>query len=189
VRSIKDLIALGRSRPGELSYASAGVAGTGHLAAELFSRHGGIRMLHVPYKGNAQAVVDVIGGQVTMMFDQVSTSAPHVKAGKLRALAVTSLKRSPLFPDVPTMDASGMRGYEDITFNGLVAAAGTPREVLARLNSEVARAVRAPELHKRYLELGVELTASPTPEDFTAYIKAEFDRKSKLVKEAGIKIE
>jgi tripartite-type tricarboxylate transporter receptor subunit TctC len=189
VRSIKELVALAKARPGELSYATAGVGGTGHMAAELFSRQVGIKMLHVPYKGNAQAIVDVIGGQVMMMFDQVSTSVSHVKAGKLRGLAVTSLKRSPLFPDLPTIDESGVRGFEDITFNGLVAPAGTPREVLARLNSEVAKAVRAPELHKRYLDMGIELTASASPDEFMAYIKAEFDKKAKLAREAGIRIE
>ena len=115
------------------------------MAAELFNRHVGLKMLHVPYKGNAQAIVDVISGQVTMMFDQVSTSAPHIRAGKLRGLAVTSLKRSPLLPDLPTIDESGMRGFEDITFNGLVAPAGTPREILVRLNADVAKAVATPE--------------------------------------------
>ena len=184
-----DLVALAKARPGELAYASAGVGGTGHLAAELFSRHVGIKMLHVPYKGNSQAIVDVIGGQVTMMFDQVSTSAPHIKAGKLRGLAVTSLTRSPLFPDLQTIDESGMRGFEDITFNGLVAPAGTPREILARLNAEVAKAVRAPDLHKRYLERGIELAASGSPDEFTAYIKAEFVKKAKLARDAGIKME
>lgn len=189
VKSVRELVALAKSRPGELSYASAGTGGTGHMAAELFSRQAGIRMLHVPYKGNAQAIVDVISGQVTMMFDQVSTSAPHVRAGKLRALAVTSLKRSPLFPDLPTLDESGLRGFEDITFNGLVAPAGTPREILVRLNAEVAKAVAAPELRRRFLDLGVELTASASPEVFMAYIQAEFVKKAKLAREAGIRIE
>lgn len=189
VKSVKALIALAKSRPGELSYASAGTGGTGHMAAELFSRQAGIRMLHVPYKGNAQAIVDVISGQVTMMFDQVSTSASHVRAGKLRGLAVTSLKRSPLFPELPTIDESGMQGFEDITFNGLVAPAGTPREILVRLNAEVAKAVAAPELRRRFLDLGVELTASASPEAFMAYIQAEFVKKAKLAREAGIRIE
>ena len=159
------------------------------MAAELFNRHVGVKMLHVPYKGNAQAIIDVIGGQVTMMFDQVSTSAPHIKAGKLRGLAVTSRKRSPLLPRLPTIDESGVPGFEDITFNGLVAPAGTPREVLARVHAEVAKAVRIPELRNRYLEMGVELAASASPEDFTAYIKAEFDKKARLAREAGIKME
>jgi tripartite-type tricarboxylate transporter receptor subunit TctC len=189
VRTVKELVALAKARPGELSYASAGTGGTGHMAAELFNRHVGVKMLHVPYKGNAQAIIDVISGQVTMMFDQVSTSAPHIKAGKLRGLAVTSRKRSPLFPQLPTIDESGAPGFEDITFNGLVAPAGTPREALIRIQTEVAKAVRIPELRNRYLEMGVELAASASPADFTSYIKAEFDKKAKLAREAGIKVE
>jgi tripartite-type tricarboxylate transporter receptor subunit TctC len=189
VRSLIQLVALAKARPGEMSYASAGVGGTGHMAAELFNRHVGVKMLHVPYKGNAQAIVDVISGQVTMMFDQVSTSASHVRAGKLRGLAVTSLKRSPLFPDLPTIDESGVRGFEDITFNGLVAPAGTPREALARLNAAVAKAVAAPEPRGRFLQIGVELVASASPDAFMQYINAEFVKKAKLAREAGIKIE
>ena len=189
VRTIGDLVALAKKRPGELSYASAGVAGTGHMAAELFSRHVGIRMLHVPYKGNAQAIIDVISGQVTMMFDQVSTSGPHIRAGKLRPLAVTSLRRSPLFAEVPTMDESGAKGFEDITINGLVAPAGTPQAILERLNAAVGKAVADPAVHKRYLDIGVELTASASPEEFMRMIKAEFDKKAKLAREAGIRID
>jgi tripartite-type tricarboxylate transporter receptor subunit TctC len=146
-------------------------------------------MLHVPYKGNSQALVDVISGQVSMMFDQVSTSAPQIKAGKLRALAVTSLKRSPLLPDVPTVDESGVPGYEDITFNGLMAPAGTPREALVRLHQAVAKAVSSPDLYHRFIERGVELKASASPEAFTAYVKAEFEKKGRLAREAGIKPE
>jgi len=189
VRSVKQLVALARARPGELSYASAGVGGTGHMAAELFNRHVGLKMLHVPYKGNAQAIVDVISGQVTMMFDQVSTSASHIRAGKLRGLAVTSLTRSSLFPGVPTIDEAGVKGYEAITFNGLLAPAGTPREVLARLNSEVAKAVAFPALRQRFIEFGVELTASASPEAFMKYIQAEFVKKAKLAQDAGIKLD
>jgi len=187
VRSVKDLVALAKARPGELSYASAGIGGTGHMAAELFNSHAKLKMLHVPYKGNAQAVVDVMSGQVMMMFDQVSTSLGHVQAGKLRALAVTSRKRSPLFPGLPTIDESGVPGYEDITFNGLMARVGTPNAILARLNAEVAKAVRVQVLHDRFLERGVELTSSPSPESFTAYVKAEFYKKAKLARQAGIK--
>jgi tripartite-type tricarboxylate transporter receptor subunit TctC len=187
VRSVKELVALAKARPGEISYASAGIGGTGHMAAELFNGYAGIRMLHVPYKGNAQAIVDVMSGQVMMMFDQVSTSLGHVQAGKLRALAVTSRKRSPLFPGLPTIDESGVPGYEDITFNGLMARAGTPQAVLDRLNAEVGKAVRVQTLHDRFLERGVELTASPSPESFTAYVEAEFHKKAKLARQAGIK--
>ncbi len=188
-QSVKELIALARSQPGKISYASSGNGSTGHMAAELFNRQAGVTMLHVPYKGNSQALIDVIGGQVTMMFDQVSTSAPQIKAGRVRALAVTSLKRSPLLLEVPTVDESGVPGYEDITFNGLVAPAATPREILARLNRAVADAVRAPDLYNRFLERGVELKASASPEEFTEHVRAEFEKKSRLVREAGIKPE
>lgn len=189
VRSIKELVALAKTRPNELTYASAGTGGTGHMAGELFNRHVGVKMLHVPYKGNAQAIIDVISGNVAMMFDQVSTSVPHIKAGKLRGLAVTSKSRSPLLPDLPTIDQSGVPGFEDITFNGLVAPAGTPRQILTRLHAEISKAVRTPSLRDRFLELGVELTSSESPENFQAYIKAEFDKKARLAREAGIKLE
>jgi tripartite-type tricarboxylate transporter receptor subunit TctC len=189
VHSVRELIALAKSQPGKISYASSGNGSTGHMAAELFSRQAGIRMLHVPYKGNSQALIDVIGGQVAMMFDQVSTSAPQIRAGKVRPLAVTSLKRSPLLPDVPTVDESGLAGYEDITFNGLVAPAGTQREILARLNRAVASAVSEPDLYKRFIERGIELKASASPEEFTGYVKAEFEKKKRLAREAGIRAE
>jgi tripartite-type tricarboxylate transporter receptor subunit TctC len=187
--SVRELIALAKADPGKITYGSSGNGGTGHMAAELFSRQAGIRMLHVPYKGNSQAIVDVIGGQIAMMFDQVSTSAPQIKAGKVRALAVTSLKRAPLLPDVPTMDESGLAGFEDITFNGLVAPAGTPHDVLVRLNRAVAGAVSEPELYKRFIERGIELKASASPEEFGAYIRAEAEKKKRLAQEAGIKPE
>ena len=138
--------------------------GTGHMATELFSRQVGVKMLHVPSKGNAQAIIDVIGGQVMLMFDQVSTSDPYIKSGKLRPLAVSSLKRSPLFPNLPTIDEAGVPGFEDITFNGLVAPAGTPRELLVRVNQEVAKVVSIPALRNRFIERGVELKASASPE-------------------------
>jgi tripartite-type tricarboxylate transporter receptor subunit TctC len=155
----------------------------------MFMRRAGIRMLHVPYKGNAQSLVDVMGGQVAMMFDQVSTSAAHIKAGKLRALGVTTLTRSPLFPDLPTLDESGLAGFEDVTWNGYVAPAGTPREVLARLHAEIARAVNQPEFRQRYLERGIETRASASPQEFSAYIKSEAEAFAALAREAGIKAE
>ena len=189
VRTVKDLVALGKARPGPLAYGTSGAGSTGHIAAELLSLQSGIKMLHVPYKGNAATIVDVIAGNVQLMFDQVSTSKSYVDSGRLRALGVTSLKRSPLYPDVPTIDESGLKGYEEITFNGLLAPAGTPREALIRVQSEVARIVRLPDLRKRYLERGIELTASASPEEFTAYVKAEFEKKAKLAREAGIRIE
>jgi tripartite-type tricarboxylate transporter receptor subunit TctC len=131
--------------------------------------------------------VDIIAGQVMMMYDQVSTSHPHVKAGKLKALAVTSSTRSNLFPDLPTIDEAGVKGYEAITFNGLLAPAGTPREVLSRLQGEVAKVVAAPALRNNFLERGVELTASGSPDEFTAYIRNEVAANAKLARNAGIK--
>ncbi|MSQ73853.1 MAG: tripartite tricarboxylate transporter substrate binding protein [Betaproteobacteria bacterium] len=189
VRTVKEFIALAKSRPGQLAYGSGGTGGTGHFAGELFSRQAGIKMLHVPYKGAAPALIDVISGNVQLMFDQLGPSAPHIASGKVRALGLTSLKRAPMFPNIPTIDESGLKGFEDITFNGLMAPAGTPREVLVRLQSEVARVVRLPELHKRYVERGVDLAASASPEEFAAYIKAEFETKGKLAREVGIRME
>jgi len=189
VYTVKELIALAKARPEELTYATSGPGGTGHMATELFSRQVGIRMLHVPYKGNGQAIVDVIGGQVMLMFDQISTSEPYIKAGKLRGLAVTSLKRSPLFPDMLTMDEAGVRGFEDITFNGLVAPAGTPREIRVRVQQEIAKAVATSKLRERFSERGVELKASANPEAFAALVKTEFDKKAKLAREANIRID
>ena len=187
VKTVKELIALARLRPGELSYASSGNGSTGHFAAELFNQKAGLKMLHVPYKGNAQALVDIIAGQVMMMYDQVSTSHPHVKAGKLKALAVTSNKRSSLFPDLPTVDEAGVKGYEAITFNGLMAPAGTPREALTRVHGEIAKIVATPSLRNNFLERGVELSASASPDEFTAYIRNEVAANAKLAHNAGIK--
>jgi tripartite-type tricarboxylate transporter receptor subunit TctC len=187
VKTLKDLIALAKARPGELSYGSSGNGSTGHFAAELFNQKTGLKMLHVPYKGNAQALMDIVAGQIMMMYDQVSTSAPLVNAGKLRALAVTSRTRSNLFPDVPTIDEAGVKGYEAITFNGLLAPAGTPREALSRIQSEVAKAVAAPALHNTFLERGIDLVASSSPDEFTAYVRNEVAANAKLARSAGIK--
>jgi tripartite-type tricarboxylate transporter receptor subunit TctC len=188
-QSVKELVALAKSQPGKISYASSGNGSTGHMAAELFNRQAGVTMLHVPYKGNSQALIDVISGQVAMMFDQVSTSTPQIKAGKVRAIAVTSLARSALLPDVPTVDEAGVPGYEDITFNGLVAPAGTPRDILVRLQQAVAKAVSDAELTKRFIERGVELKASGSPEEFSEHIRGEFEKKARLAREAGIRAE
>jgi len=187
VRSIKEFIALAKARPGEITYAASGVGSTGHIAGELFARQAGLKMLPIQYKGNAQSIVEVIGGQVAMMFDQVGTSAPYIRAGKLRPLGITSKKRSQLFPDLPTIDESGLPGYEDYTINVLLAPAGTSKEILARLNSEVTKIAGTPDLHKRFLDQGIELIASPSPDDFAAYVKSEVARYAKLAKDAGIK--
>lgn len=189
VNSVKELIALAKARPGQITYASAGVGGTGHMAAELFSYQVGLKMLHVPYKGASQALVDVVGGQVMIMFDEMISSLPYVRGGKLRALGVTTPTRSPLLPNTPTIDEAGVKGFEDSTFTGLMAPAGTPPEVLTRLHSEVTRAVQVPQLRQTFLEVGVELTASPSPDAFTAYVRKEYEKKSKVIRQAKIKID
>ncbi len=188
-RSVREFIALAKARPGEITYAASGVGSTGHIAGELFSRQAGIKMLAIQYKGNAQSIVEVIGGQVAMMFDQVGTSAPYIRAGKLRALGITSRKRSALFPELPTIDEAGLPGYEDYTVNVLLAPAGTPKEILIRLHAEVTKIAAAPDLHKRFLEQGIELIASPSPDDFAAYVKSEASRYAKLARDAKIKAE
>jgi tripartite-type tricarboxylate transporter receptor subunit TctC len=188
-RSLQELIALAKAKPGELSFGTSGNASTGHVAAEMLMRQAGIRMLHVPYKGNAQSIVDVLGGQLTMMFDQISTSAAHVRAGKLRALGVTTRTRSPLFPELPTLDESGLPGFDDVTWNGYVAPAGTPRDVLSRLHAAISKAVGNPEFHKRWLERGIETGASASPAEYSAYIKSEAESFVKLVQETGMKAE
>jgi tripartite-type tricarboxylate transporter receptor subunit TctC len=187
VKNPQELIALAKRKPGELSYATSGSGSTGHVAAEMFSRQAGIKLLHVPYKGNAPAIVDLVGGHVMIMFDQVSTSFPHIKAGKLRALAVTSTGRSAVLPEVPTMDQAGVKGFHDSTFNGLVAPAGTPRDILERLRVEVAKAVQVPELRNRFLERGIELVASPSLDDFATFLRRQAEDFAKLAQEAGIK--
>jgi tripartite-type tricarboxylate transporter receptor subunit TctC len=188
-KTVQELIAAARAKPGELTFGTSGNGSTGHVAAEMFMRATGTKLTHVAYKGNAQTIVDLMGGQITMMFDQVSTSIGPVRGGKLRALAVTSRARSPVFPDVPTLQEAGLADFEDVTWNGIVAPAGTPREVLERLRVEVAKAVGRAEVRKRYEERGIELAASASPAEFTAYVRSEADAFLKLVQETGIKVE
>jgi tripartite-type tricarboxylate transporter receptor subunit TctC len=186
-QTVQDIIAQAKAKPGALSYATSGNGSTGHIAGELFMRAAGIRLLHVPYKGNAQSLVDVVGGQVAMMFDQVSTSLPQIQSGKLRPLGVTTLKRSAVLPAVPTLDESGLRGYEDVTFNGILAPAGTPKAVQVKLQEAIAKAWRDPALQKRFGDRGIELIASQSPDEYAAYIKAEVARYARLAKDANIR--
>ncbi len=186
VQTTKELIALAKKRPGELLYASAGNGSTGHVAAEMFSRAAGIKLMHIPYKGNAPAIIDLIGGQVMLMFDQVSTSFPHIRAGRLRALGVTSKERSALFPELPTIEEAGLKGFRDSTFNGIVAPAGTPREIRERIRQEVVKAVAVPEARNRFLERGIVLKASTSLEEFGAYLRVQVTDFAKLAKQAGI---
>ena len=186
VKTVQELIALAKSRPGELTSASSGVGSTGHVATEIFSRQAGIKMLNVQYKGAAPAVVDLVGGHVMLRFDQVTTSLAFIRTGKLRALGVSTRNRSAALPDVPTIAEAGLSGFNDSTFNGLVAPAGTPRDVVERLRDGVAKAVAVPELNKRFLELGIDLIASSSPEEFTAFLRKQVEEFAIIARQAGI---
>lgn len=186
VRSVKELIALARARPEDLINATQGEASTGRIAAELFAQQTGARFLHVPYKGGAPALVDLLGGQVSLMFATVSTVLPHVKTGRIRALALTSKTRSPVFPGVPTVAESGVPGYEASIFNLIVAPIATPRDLRARLQAEIVKAWKIAELRTRFLDQGVELVASSSPDECTAFLKAEFEKHNRLWKSLGL---
>ena len=186
VKTVKEFIALAKQRPGEISSGSSGSGSTGHIAAEMFASRAGIKLVHIQYKGAAPALVDLVGGHVMLRFDQVSTSLPHVRAGKLRALGVTTLKRAALMPEVPTIAEAGLPGFQDSTFNGLMAPAGTPRAVLERLRAEVAKAAAVPELRTRYLDLGIELVSSNSSEDFSQFLRTHVEEFVRLAREAGL---
>jgi tripartite-type tricarboxylate transporter receptor subunit TctC len=185
VKSVRELIALAKARPGELNCATSGNGSGSHLAMELFQRQAGVRMTRIPYNGDAPGVVHLLGGQVSLKFDNVSTSIPHVNAGRLRALGITSPRRSALLPDVPAIGET-LPGYEASIFNGMVAPAGIPKEIVARIHGEIAKFVQAPNIRARFAQQGVELQSSPAPEQFTEYIKTEYTRLSRVIREAGI---
>ncbi|MFC4275668.1 tripartite tricarboxylate transporter substrate binding protein [Achromobacter aloeverae] len=184
-RTVRALIERARAHPGEVSFASSGVGSTGYIAAELFSKQAGIRMLSVSYKGNSQALTDLVGGQVMIMFDQVSTSGTYVKAGKLNAIGVTTSTRSKLLPDVPTIAEAGLPGFEDDTFNAILAPAGTPAAVVARLHDAIAQVLRRPETVAVLARQGIEVQPSASPEAFGAMLKRAVDKYRSIDKETA----
>jgi tripartite-type tricarboxylate transporter receptor subunit TctC len=186
-KSVKDLIALAKAKPGELTFASPGAGSAPHLAAEMFQRAAGVSMIHVPYKGIPAAVTDVIGGRITMLFTTTISAAPHIKTGKMRAIAITSAKRQPGMPDVPTVGET-VPGYQAEAFQGMVAPAGTPQTVIDKLSAEVARIVKLPDVSQRFQLDGAEAVGS-TPKDFAAFLKSEMQKWSKVIKDAGVKAE
>lgn len=188
VRSLKALIELARTRPGELTYGFAGPAQVSHLNGELLKSLARIDIVSVPYKGTANLFTQLVGGEVSMAFTTSVDSLAFVRAGRLRALAVTTLKRSPAMPDVPTMDEAGLKGYEVSNWNGIWAPVKTPREVVERLNRDIARTLQAPDVKERVAALGNQIVAD-TPDEFAAYIRRQTDKWSKLVKEANIQID
>jgi len=186
VRSVEELIQLARAKPGQLTFASAGNGTGGHLSAELFRMMTGVDMVHVPYKGIAPALTDTISGQVTMSFSSLISGAPHVKIGRLRALAVTSARRSAAMPEVPTLAEAGVKGYASSTWYGLLAPRGTPRAIVLRLNTEVVALLKRPDVRERLLADGAEPIGN-TPGEFGAFIKAEIERWAKVIRAAGIR--
>ncbi|MEK6592981.1 MAG: tripartite tricarboxylate transporter substrate binding protein [Pseudomonadota bacterium] len=187
-KSAKELIALLKANPGKFNYGSSGVGGAGHLAMALFTSMAGVDAVHVPYKGGAPAVADLVGGRLNLMMANLTTAQPHIRAGRLRALGVGTKKRTPLFPEMPTLAEAGVPGYEANNWNGMVAPRGTPRAVIERLYREVAAVLKEPLTTERLAAGGLE-PIGDTPAEFARYLKAEAGKWGRLVKTAGIKAE
>ena len=188
-RSVRELIELARARPGYLNFGSGSTGSTGHLAGELFKTMAGVQMVHIPYKGGAPAMADLLAGQVELMFDNLANALPNVRAGRLRALAVTTLARSPAVPDLPTIAEAGLPGFDLTTWFGLMAPAGTAPEIVAKLNAEIVRALAAKDMRERLEKMGAEPPANNTPERFAAFIRAEAAKYAKVVKDSGARVE
>lgn len=187
-RSVKEFIALAKAKPGQLNFATAGVGSGGHLSLELFRWMAEIDMIHVPYKGGGDATRAVVAGQAHLLSTSTGPAMPQVRAGRLNALAVTTAKRSPEFPDLPTVGESGLPGYEFESWFGVLAPAGTPRKIIYKLRDEMARALAMPDVKSRLASVGFEPVGS-TPEQFTALVKSEMVKWAKVIKAAGIKPE
>ncbi|MGJ7546758.1 Bug family tripartite tricarboxylate transporter substrate binding protein [Variovorax sp. LT1R16] len=187
-KSVKELIAYGKANPGKINFGSSGNGSSIHLSGELFKQMTGVDMQHVPYRGSAPAVSDLLGGQISVMFDNMPSAIPHVRGGKLRALAVTTAKRSPALPDVPTIAEAGVPGYEATSWFGLLAPAGTPAPIVAKLNASILKALADPEVKKKLAEQGAE-SHGEKPEEFAAFIKSETAKWGKVVKESGASLD
>ena len=185
--SLRDFVAWGKQRAGQISFASPGTGTSNHFASELFNAAAGLRMVHVPYKGGGPAMTDLMGGQVQALFSSVFVAAPQVKAGKIRALAVSSERRSALLPQVPTFAEAGYPGFVMASWSGLFVPAGTPPAIIQRLHGDFAKALRAPDVQARLAELATEAVAMP-PAEFAAVLRAEYDKFGKLIRELGISV-
>ena len=187
-KTVKELLALARAEPGKLTYGSNGNGTSQHLIGAQFEAMGGVQMLHVPYKGSGPLTTDLLGGQISMSFDTITPVLAQVRAGKLRALAVTTLKRSPALPDVPTLDESGLKGFDLGTWFGLLAPAGTPKEIVTRLNTELVKIINAPEFRKKMDDIGAQ-PVGDSPEQMARQIRADTERFATLVKQAKVSID
>jgi tripartite-type tricarboxylate transporter receptor subunit TctC len=186
VNTVKELLNYARANPGKLNYASTGNGSSNHLSFELFKAMTRTQITHVPYKGSAPAVTDLIGGQIDLMFDNTPNVLPQVRAGKLKAIAVSSKTRSSLAPEVPTVDESGVPGYDVTVWFGILTVAGTPREIVQRLNTEIVKIITSPEVRERFAKAGVDVVAG-TPEQFGDHLKNEVARWAKVVQDANIR--
>ncbi len=187
-RNVKELIALAKAKPGELAFASAGNGTSQHLSGELFKKMTGVDMIHIPYKGSAPAVTDLVGGQVQLMFDNLPSSLPQVRAGKLRALAVTGPKRSPVLPGVPTLSEAGLPGFSITSWFALFAPAGTPARILDRLNKEAGKAIAMKQLRQQWMDQGIE-PAGGTAEQLAAFRRSEASRWESIARDSGARVE
>ena len=183
-KNIAELIALAKARPGTLTFGSAGSGTSQHLAGEMFKTLTGIEMTHIPYKGGAPVMVDLLGGQISMTFGDIPTALPQVRAGKIRSIAVTAAKRSPLLPDVPTVAEQGVAGFDVSAWFGVFTTAGTPKETVARLNAEIVRILNLPDVREKLLAIGME-PVTMTPEQFGDFVRAEIAKWAKVVKDSG----
>jgi len=188
-KSVKELVALAKARPGEINYASSGNGSTQHLTGALFCRMAGINMTHIPYRGSGPVTADLLAGQVQVGFPGIAGMLPHIKAGKLRALGVSSAKRSPELPEVPTIAEAGVKGYEMVAWFGIAAPKGLPREIQTRLHGDLLKVLKSPEMQKSMRNVGQEVAFQEKPEQFYAFMKAEAAKWAKVVQESGAKVE
>ncbi len=188
VKSLKDFIAYAKSHPGKLNFGSGGPGTTPHLAGEMLKGMAGLQMTHVPYKGGGPALADLVGGQLQLMLENIPSTLPHVKSGKLRVLALSGLTRSALVPEVPTLDEAGLKGYEIVGWNGLFVPAATPNAIVSRLHAETVTALAQPDIKERLAGLGAEGLGS-TPAQFSSFVKAEIKKWAQVVRDAGLRVE
>lgn len=188
VKSLKDFIAHAKANPGKFNFGSGGPGTTPHLAGEMLKSMAGLQMTHVPYKGGGPALADLVGGQLQLMLENIPSTLPHVKSGKLRVLALSGLKRSSLVPDVPTLDEAGLKGYEIVGWNGLFLPAGTTNAIVSRLHTETVKALAAADIKERLSGMGAEGVGN-TPAEFNAFVKAEIKKWAQVVRDAGLRVE